>query len=92
MTKRVAIADKAASILEVLSRSQKPMTAYDLLDQLRGHGITSPPTIYRALGRLLDAGKIHRLETLTTIDMKPYRSALRSVTRAARSTSSAMRC
>ena len=64
MTKRVAIADKAASILEVLNRSQKPMTAYDLLDQLRSHGITSPPTIYRALGRLVDSGKIHRLETL----------------------------
>ena len=64
MTKRVAIADKAASILEVLNRSQKPMTAYDLLDQLRGHGITSPPTMYRALGRLVETGKIHRLETL----------------------------
>ncbi len=64
MTKRVAIADKAASILEVLTRSEKPMTAYDLLDRLRGQGITSPPTVYRALGKLVDSGKIHRLETL----------------------------
>ena len=40
------------------------MSAYDLLDKLRAHGIGAPPTIYRALGKLLEGGKIHRLESL----------------------------
>lgn len=40
------------------------MSAYDLMDALRDEGITAPPTVYRALKRLVEDGSAHRLESL----------------------------
>jgi Fur family zinc uptake transcriptional regulator len=51
-------------VIGLLRKSSKPMTAYELLDRLRPSGITAPPTIYRALDRLIDQGRAHRLESL----------------------------
>ena len=41
-----------------------PMTAYQILDAVRAQGITAPPTVYRALNRLVDEGLAHRVESL----------------------------
>ncbi len=41
-----------------------PMTAYQILDAVRDQGITAPPTVYRALARLVDEGLAHRVESL----------------------------
>ncbi|HBM91086.1 MAG TPA: transcriptional repressor [Rhodospirillaceae bacterium] len=51
-------------ILTLLRRAKKPLSAYTLLDQLRPEGVRSPPTVYRALDRLLACGVVHRLESL----------------------------
>ena len=40
------------------------MTAYELLARLRPFGISAPPTVYRALDRLIETGLAHRLESL----------------------------
>jgi Fur family zinc uptake transcriptional regulator len=40
------------------------MTAYEILDALKRKGITAPPTVYRALTRLLEEGLVHRLESI----------------------------
>jgi len=40
------------------------MTAYQILDAVRAQGITAPPTVYRALNRLVDEGLAHRVESL----------------------------
>jgi Fur family zinc uptake transcriptional regulator len=41
------------------------MTAYEVLDAVRPHGISAPPTVYRALSRLVDDGLAHRLESIS---------------------------
>jgi Fur family zinc uptake transcriptional regulator len=51
-------------ILELLARAEKPLSAYDLLDKMRRHGVRSPPTVYRALADLVKRGLIHRIESL----------------------------
>jgi Fur family zinc uptake transcriptional regulator len=51
-------------ILEVLSKSSKPMTAYQILSELKEHGINGPPTVYRALEALQEKGQVHRIESL----------------------------
>ncbi len=51
-------------VFAALRSSNKPMTAYNLLGRLRPRGITAPTTVYRALERLIEAGRIHRLESL----------------------------
>lgn len=51
-------------ILEALRRDRRPLSAYDLMDKLRGNGVKAPNTVYRALNRLMADGSVHRLETL----------------------------
>lgn len=40
------------------------MTAYELIDAVRSSGISAPPTVYRALNKLIKMGLAHRLESL----------------------------
>ncbi|HMM44883.1 MAG TPA: Fur family transcriptional regulator [Candidatus Macondimonas sp.] len=52
-------------VLELIWRDHQPVKAYDLIDALRDRGIkTGPPTVYRALDFLREAGLIHRLDTV----------------------------
>ncbi|MFQ6022116.1 MAG: Fur family transcriptional regulator [Acidiferrobacterales bacterium] len=52
-------------VLELVWRRHMPMKAYDILDQLRKEGrAAAPPTVYRALDFLLEAGLVHRIESL----------------------------
>lgn len=52
-------------VLELIWSNHKPTKAYDLLDTIRAeHASAAPPTVYRALDFLLEAGLIHRLESL----------------------------
>jgi Fur family zinc uptake transcriptional regulator len=50
-------------IRDLLAAAQKPMSAYDVIDAMREHGRLAPPTVYRALQKLIDEGLAHRLET-----------------------------
>lgn len=51
-------------MLAALRRCGKPVSAYDLIDDLKPDGVKAPPTVYRALGKLIEAGLVHRLESL----------------------------
>jgi Fur family zinc uptake transcriptional regulator len=51
-------------VLRVLQSANAPMTAYEILHALRRNGFHSPPTVYRALKRLMDSGDVHRLESI----------------------------
>ncbi|MEM1432308.1 MAG: Fur family transcriptional regulator [Pseudomonadota bacterium] len=54
-----------AEVLAVLRRRGAPLSAYDVLGELRAaHPKIAPPTIYRALGALRERGRVHRLESL----------------------------
>ena len=51
-------------VLGTLAHSKAPLSAYAILDPLRGDGIKAPLQVYRALDRLIEAGLAHRLESL----------------------------
>jgi len=40
-------------VFETLQNSEKPLGAYDILAMLQRYGIETPPTIYRALEKLM---------------------------------------
>lgn len=50
-------------IYQALQEAKAPMSAYELLDAVREHGISAPPTVYRALERLVEEGRAHKLES-----------------------------
>lgn len=51
-------------VLSVLQSSGQPLSAYSILDRLRDAGLRAPPQVYRALEKLMEAGRIHRLESM----------------------------
>lgn len=51
-------------VMNALSRSDGPLSAYTILDQLRDKGFRAPLQVYRALDKLIDNGLVHRLESL----------------------------
>lgn len=53
-----------ALVLECLQREQRAMTAYQILDALKGQGFKAPPQVYRALDNLMEREAIHRIESL----------------------------
>ena len=54
-----------AEVLAVLHRRRGPLSAYDVLGELReANPKIAPPTIYRALAALTERGRVHRLESL----------------------------
>lgn len=62
--KAKALSAKEALVLEALRAAPRPHTAYELIDELRSHGVSAPATVYRALQRLMKLGLAHRLESL----------------------------
>ena len=54
----------ADRVLDCLHVQARPLSAYQILEALRGEGLTAPTTVYRALDQLLTAGCVHRIETL----------------------------
>ena len=53
------------TVLELVWSSHKPIKAYDLLAQLANyHERPAPPTVYRTLDFLREAGLVHKIQSL----------------------------
>jgi Fur family transcriptional regulator, zinc uptake regulator len=51
-------------VLGALNSAKAPLSAYAILDALRGEGLRAPLQVYRALEKLIELGFVHRLESL----------------------------
>ncbi len=51
-------------VMQALEGADQPLSAYTILDQLRGRGFRAPQQVYRALDKLVEIGMVHRLESL----------------------------
>lgn len=51
-------------VLSALGRSDKPLSAYDILDRARSDALKAPVQVYRALEKLSKEGLVHRIEAL----------------------------
>lgn len=51
-------------VLGALAHAKGPLSAYDILDELRPAGLRAPLQVYRALDKLTERGLAHRLESL----------------------------
>jgi Fur family zinc uptake transcriptional regulator len=60
----VRLTPQRRRVLELVCRADRPVGAYEILDQLRDGPPAAPPTVYRALDWLLAQGLVHKLETL----------------------------
>ncbi|MCW4116781.1 transcriptional repressor [Aurantimonas sp. MSK8Z-1] len=51
-------------VFDALQTAEAPLSAYTILDRLRGEGFRAPLQVYRALEKLLALGLVHRLESI----------------------------
>ena len=50
-------------VLEIIEKSKEPLKAYSILYNVQRKGIKAPQQIYRALDKLIEIGKIHKIES-----------------------------
>lgn len=64
MPKKAARKTHADRVFDHIKLQGRPLTAYEIFGSLRCQGITAATTIYRALDKLVAAGRVHRIESL----------------------------
>ena len=50
-------------IFDLINKSSEPLKAYTILFNVQKRGIKAPPQVYRALDKLVQTGKIHKIES-----------------------------
>ena len=50
-------------IFDLIDISPEPLKAYTILYNVQKKGINAPPQVYRALDKLVEIGKIHKIES-----------------------------
>ena len=50
-------------VLEIIEKAKEPLKAYSILFNVQKKGIKAPQQIYRALDKLIEMGKIHKIES-----------------------------
>ena len=50
-------------VFDIINKSSEPLKAYTILSNVQKKGIKAPPQVYRALDKLLEIGKIHKIES-----------------------------
>jgi Fur family transcriptional regulator, zinc uptake regulator len=50
-------------VLEIIEKAKEPLKAYSILYNVQKKGIKAPQQIYRALNKLIEIGKIHKIES-----------------------------
>ena len=64
-TKQISeLTKKQSLVMNLLSDSKGPLTAYQILHDLNDHGFRGPTQVYRALEKLLELGVVHRIESI----------------------------
>ncbi len=50
-------------VLNLLEKSSEPLKAYSILSNLSEYGVKAPLQVYRALDKLIEIGKVHKIES-----------------------------
>ena len=50
-------------VLDFIEKSSEPLKAYSILYSVKKQGIKAPLQVYRALDKLVEIGKIHKIES-----------------------------
>lgn len=65
LRRKVRLTAQRKTVLRLLCESERPLSAYELLDLMRQEvDNPAPPTVYRALDFLIEQGLVHKLQSL----------------------------
>ena len=63
MTQTQALSKNQQVVLDIIEKAKEPLKAYSILFNVQKKGIKAPQQIYRALDKLIEIGKIHKVES-----------------------------
>jgi len=63
MHKENTLSKNQQIIFDLIHKSPEPLKAYTILFSVQKKGINAPPQVYRALDKLVEIGKIHKIES-----------------------------
>ena len=63
MQKEQKLSKNQKIIFELIKKSNEPLKAYSILANVQKKGIKAPLQVYRALDKLVEIGKIHKIES-----------------------------
>ena len=63
MTQTHILSKNQRVVLEIIENAKEPLKAYSILFNVQKKGIKAPQQIYRALDKLIEIGKIHKVES-----------------------------
>ena len=63
MQKQHNLSKNQQIIFDLIDKSPEPLKAYTILYNVQKKGINAPPQVYRALDKLVEIGKIHKIES-----------------------------
>ena len=66
MQKEYILSKNQKIIFDLIDKSAEPMKAYAILFNVQKKGIKAPLQVYRALDKLVELGKIHKIESINS--------------------------
>ena len=63
MQKQENLSKNQKIILDLIEKSSGPLKAYSILFNVKKQGIKAPLQVYRSLDKLIEIGKIHKIES-----------------------------
>ena len=63
MAQTLLLSKNQQVVLEIIEKAKEPLKAYSILYNVQKKGIKAPQQIYRALDKLIEIGKIHKVES-----------------------------
>ena len=63
MDKQKILSKNQQIIFDLIDKSSEPLKAYTILFNVQKKGIKAPLQVYRALDKLVEMGKIHKIES-----------------------------
>ena len=63
MQKNESLSKNQQIIFDFIEKAKEPLKAYSILFNVQKKGIKAPQQIYRALDKLIERGKIHKVES-----------------------------
>jgi Fur family zinc uptake transcriptional regulator len=63
MDKEINLSKNQQIIFDIIDKSSEPLKAYAILFNVQKKGIKAPLQVYRALDKLVEIGKIHKIES-----------------------------
>ena len=63
MQKQQYLTKNQQIVLDLVEKSSEPLKAYSILFNVQKKGIKAPLQVYRALDKLVEIGKIHKIES-----------------------------